>query len=126
MYYKRQEAFRYAFSESIPAVCEVFESTGPDERKKVQSFDAFILDISPSGLKAASKEALDPAADPILVFTFELSGTLISFPGKMIRQRQAGSVYHYAVQSDGNEALKNQIIDSLKRYTKEQLKKSKR
>lgn len=34
MYYKRQEAFRYAFSESIPAVCEVFESTGPDERKK--------------------------------------------------------------------------------------------
>ncbi|WP_050181600.1 PilZ domain-containing protein [Domibacillus robiginosus] len=126
MYYKRQEAFRYAFSESIPAVCEVFEFIGPDERKKVQSFDAFILDLSPTGLKAASKEAIDPAAGQLLIFTFQLAGTHISFPGKIIRQRYAGTVYHYGVQNDGNEALKNQIIDSLKKYTKEQLKKSKR
>lgn len=126
MYYKRQEAFRYAFAESIPAVCEIFQSTGSREKQKMQSFDAFILDISPTGLKAASKTNIEIKDDQVLVFSFQLAGTLISFPGKIIRQRHAGTEFHYGVQSDGNETLKNQIIDSLKIYTKEQLKKSKR
>lgn len=126
MYYKRQEAFRYTFTQSVPAVCEVFQSTGLHGKQKVQLFDAFILNISPNGLKAASKSNIEIQDDQVLVFSFHLAATLISFPGKIVRKRLAGAEFHYSIQSDGNETLKNQIIASLKIYTKEQLKKSKR
>jgi len=126
MYYKRQEAFRYTFVQSIPAICEVFQSTGSQEKQKVQSFGASILNISPNGLKAASKSNIEIKDDQVLVFSFQLAATLISFPGKIVRKRLAGAdEFHYSIQSDGNETLKNQIIASLKIHTKEQLKKSK-
>ncbi|MCP3761826.1 PilZ domain-containing protein [Domibacillus sp. A3M-37] len=124
MYYKRQEAFRYVFPESIPAICEVYQySAGVKE--KTQTFDAYILDISPNGIKAASKTDIELKSDLILIFSFQLAGTLIHFTGQIIRKRNAGSVFEYGIQSDGSDALKDQIISSLKIYTKEQLKKQK-
>jgi hypothetical protein len=122
MYYKRQEAFRYAFSESVPAICEVYKHTG-GVKEKVLSFQSHILNLSPNGLKAASKTDLDWRDDYILIFSFQLSGTLIHFTGQMVRKRNAGALFEYSIQGDGSDILKEQIISALKTYTKEQLKK---
>ncbi|OLN22376.1 hypothetical protein BTO30_09955 [Domibacillus antri] len=122
MYFKRQEAFRYAFEESIPAVCNVYKQAN-GFKEKVQSFQAYILDLSPNGMKAASKTNIELRDDYILIFSFQLSGTLIHFTGQMIRKRNAGASFEYGIQSDGSDALKEQIISALKTYTKEQLKK---
>ena len=124
MYYKRQEAFRYVFPESIPAICEVYQYIN-DTKVKIQTFDAYILDISPNGMRAASKTEIELKDEFILIFSFQLAGTLIHFTGQLIRKRNAGGSFEYGVQSDGSSALRDQIVSSLKVYTKEQLKKQK-
>ncbi|OMP66205.1 PilZ domain-containing protein [Domibacillus epiphyticus] len=122
MHFKRQEAFRYTFSESIPAICEVYKySYGSKE--KLQSFKADILDLSPNGLKTSSKIDIEQSNDYILIFSFQLSGTLIHFTGQIIRKRKTGAVFEYGIQSDESDAMKEQIIAALKTYSKEHLKK---
>ena len=124
MYYKRQEAFRYVFPESIPAQCKVYQYAG-DTKVKIQTFNAFILDISPNGLRAASKTEIELKSDFILIFSFQLADTLIHFTGQLIRKRNAIGLFEYGIESDNSDALKDQIVSSLKLYTKEQLKKLK-
>ncbi|WP_046175207.1 PilZ domain-containing protein [Domibacillus indicus] len=124
MYYKRQEAFRYVFPEAISASGEVYQYSA-GKKEKVQVFDAYILDISPNGLKASSKTDIELKNGLIVILSFSLSGTFIHFTGQLIRKRRAGSVFEYGIQSDGSDALKDQIVSALKLYTKEQLKKQK-
>lgn len=122
MYYKRQETFRYSFSETIPTICDVYVHRGR-VKEKVQSFQSYILDLSPNGMKVTSKTDIELRDEYILTCSFQLSDTLIHFTGKMIRKRYAGTSFEYGIQSDGHEELKKQIIASLKTYSKEQMKK---
>ncbi|OES43773.1 PilZ domain-containing protein [Domibacillus iocasae] len=124
MYYKRKEAFRYVFPESIPTACEVYQYSN-GVKVKIQTFTAYILDISPNGMKIVSKTDVELKSDFILIFSFQLSGTLIQFTGQLIYKRHARDSFEYGVQSDGSDVLKNQIVSALKVYTKEQLKKQK-
>lgn len=122
MYYKRKEAFRYSFSETIPAICEVYKHEGAVKEKK-QSFQCCILNLSPNGMKFASKTDIELRDDYTITIHFQISDSLIHFTGKMIRKRYISSLLEYGIQGDDLDELKKQIIASLKTYSKEHLNK---
>ncbi|MFV8828875.1 PilZ domain-containing protein [Alkalihalobacterium sp. APHAB7] len=121
--YKRNEAFRYDFGK--PLGCEYRHiTTVYDIETKSVPFQGEINNISPNGLQLnCSKEDVNNLKNGEQVeVTFTLSTEIFVMVGEVVWEKKDvyGSLYGIKFLTLGMEQT---IVDELKKYAKEQLKK---
>ncbi|MBM7647317.1 hypothetical protein JOC78_000238 [Bacillus ectoiniformans] len=122
MYYKRHEAFRYAFQEPVEASLEIYQKAD-QSLVCIDSSTADILDLSPNGLKMVSDLDIDRAEDPLVRIRFLLSEATIEINGHINWKKKMGSKFEYGFSGNDDDQTKQLIVNELKMYTKKQLRR---
>jgi hypothetical protein len=115
--YKRQEAFRFQFKQPIPGTFKIIRVNGMQGDDK--SAIAYIVDISPNGLKFKSPINLPIEQNNFLLeVSFILADRLICILGKPKWKKAEGKMAVYGFTGLDDKETQKEIINVLKIYTK--------
>lgn len=113
MKYRREEAFRYEFTEEVPCMFKIRSIISIDS-----SFEGKIIDISPSGIKLFSSIDLPEKKNLLLLIEFLLNENPIVINAELIWKRKVGNGYHYGLKSLSTKDETTKIVHDLKLYVK--------
>lgn len=117
MIYKRQEAFRFQFKQPIHGSFKIISINGV--QGDTQSAIAYIVDISPNGIKFRSPINLPiEQNDFLLEISFLLADRLIRVIGKPKWKRIEDEICVYGFTGLDDKETKEEIINALKIHTK--------
>ncbi|MDI7740492.1 PilZ domain-containing protein [Lysinibacillus fusiformis] len=117
MIFKRDEGFRYTFSQPIPAIFTFHQIN--DREVKSSPGMADIIDISPEGMRISSKLLIpDIGADVVLTLKFKLNGEELTFDGKIVWYKEMGKLTEYGINLIVDDSEKDIIIKELKVFSK--------
>lgn len=118
MLYRRDEAFRFTFGTPIEGTFKILSSDGIKGISKEGR--AFILDLSPNGIKFSSPLDLPIKENQFLVeVSFTLNKKTISMLTKpKWKKRISPTSFAYGVVGLDNEETKKEVIEELKEYTR--------
>lgn len=117
MIYKRQEAFRFQFKQPIHGSFRIISINGV--QGDIQSAIAYIVDISPNGIKFRSPINLPiEQNDFLLEISFLLADRLIRVIGKPKWKRIEDEICVYGFTGLDDKETKEEIINALKIHTK--------
>ncbi|MBM7551723.1 PilZ domain-containing protein [Thalassobacillus pellis] len=112
MYYKRNEAFRYTFDDTIPG----------SFIKKTDRFVAGpieLINLSVSGVKIELDYFSELSTDDDLLIQFSLQNQQIDVDGEIVWVKNLGKRMTAGVQLHTTEEMKQMIVHALKLYTKQ-------
>jgi len=118
MLFKRQEPFRYTFSQPIKGEIYCIEEKGKVTSTNRESVE--ILDLSPSGLKIKSTENFQISSHIRYSFQFSLDGELIQTTAYPIWKTNQFHYFIYGFKMEQSDTEKQAIIETLKQYSKKQ------
>ncbi|MFC0477251.1 PilZ domain-containing protein [Robertmurraya beringensis] len=117
MIYKRQEAFRFQFQQPIHGTFKIVSING--KQGDVKSAIAYIVDISPNGIKFRSPINLPiEQNDFLLEISFLLADRFINVLGKPKWKKTEGKMWVYGFTGLDDKETKKEIVNVLKIYTK--------
>ncbi|WP_066058114.1 PilZ domain-containing protein [Robertmurraya korlensis] len=117
MIYKRQEAFRFQFQQPIHGTFKIISINGV--QGDVKSAIAYIVDISPNGIKFKSPINLPiEQNDFLLEVSFLLADRLIRVIGTPKWKKIEGKMCVYGFTGLDDKETKEEIINVLKIHTK--------
>jgi PilZ domain len=117
MMYKREEAYRYTFSERLPCL---FSIVGLEHKRiKTGKGDGELIDISPHGCRMSSMLNIPVEQEVVIQMEFTLHEDVIVVDGKIVWQRLQGDGFHYGVEFVNDESLEDLITDELKKFVKD-------
>ncbi len=115
--YKRQEAFRFQFQQPIHGTFKIVSING--KQGDVKSAIAYIVDISPNGIKFRSPINLPiEQNDFLLEISFLLADRFINVLGKPKWKKTEGKMWVYGFTGLDDKETKKEIVNVLKIYTK--------
>lgn len=115
--YKRQEAFRFQFQQPIHGTFKIVSING--KQGDAKSAIAYIVDISPNGIKFRSPINLPiDQNDFLLEISFLLAERFINVLGKPKWKKTEGKMWVYGFTGLDDKETKKEIVNVLKIYTK--------
>ncbi len=117
MRYKREEAFRFQFQKPLQGSIKVIKENGANVDSISSPID--IIDVSPNGLKFISPLNLAvPENKYLLEITFNLENRYLHILGEPVWKKTNGSDFTYGFNGLANDSTKQEIIETLKDYSK--------
>lgn len=117
MRFKREEAFRFQFQKPLHGSIKVIKENGANVDSISNSID--ILDVSPNGIKFVSPINLAIREKQYLLeITFELENRYLHILGEAVWKKENGSNFTYGFIGMDNKSTKQEVIDTLKHYSK--------
>ena len=124
MYYKRNEPFRYTFGQPLKALIEIIKKEDTEETlTSGGQWEAFLLDISPNGMRIISATNIDLSEDTQIRIAFRLNETQFEINGTISWKKARGLNYEYGIVENNSEWIKDLLISELKTYSKNISKK---
>ncbi len=124
MYYKRNEPFRYTFGQPLKALIEIIKKEDTEETlTSGGQWEAFLLDISPNGMRIISATNIDLSEDTHIRIAFRLNETQFEINGTISWKKARGLNYEYGIVENNSEWIKDLLISELKTYSKNISKK---
>ncbi|MFO1445704.1 hypothetical protein KDN24_21400 [Bacillus sp. Bva_UNVM-123] len=117
MRYKREEAFRFQFQKPIQGMIKVLKENGANVDTPETPID--IMDISPNGLRF--KSSLNLAIHEksyLLEISLEIDNRNLHILGQPIWKKTMGVDFFYGFEGMDNKGTKQEIIETLKDYSK--------
>lgn len=118
MFFKRNEPFRFAFQQPIKGTIETFKKE-QNTLLHSQSAEAFIMNISPNGMKIVTNIKIDPLeiahvriSFPLNVSYFEMEGTISWMKGPY------GQGYEYGIYVNNSDEVRSLLISQLKIFNR--------
>lgn len=126
MIFKRNEGFRFAFSEPLHANFCILVGGKPQNLERAQ-FPCEIYDISPRGMKMFSNIEIGEDTNNLvqLEVTFILDVTKIKAIGEIVWSKKVIDGFHYGLIFDKQPIVENLIVSELKERRKKELKRNK-
>ena len=91
MYYKRNEPFRYTFGQPLKALIEIIKKEDTEETlTSGGQWEAFLLDISPNGMRIISATNIDLSEDTQIRIAFRLNETQFEINGTISWKKARG------------------------------------
>lgn len=113
MHYKRGEAFRFAFSEPVPAEFSIHLKNS--DQPGTGTGDAELLDISPGGTRMRTSYDIPINRDALAVrLRFFLYQQPISTDGVIVWKEAAEGRWTYGVDFEEDPAVTGRIVADLK------------
>ncbi|RIW30157.1 PilZ domain-containing protein [Bacillus salacetis] len=116
--FKRDESFRYTFKDPYPGK---FQLMIQKENEIVSSKEGhlYVLDLSPKGMKFKTEFNLPvDRFDIDMEIHLKMNGHELAVAGHPIWRRPSGTGFMYGFQSIEDSETEQEIIDSLKSFTK--------
>ena len=124
MFYKRNEPFRYTFGQPLTALIEIIKKEDTEETLTSDGqWEAFLLDISPNGMKIISTTNIDFSEDTQIRIAFKLNETQFELNGKISWKKARGQNFEYGIVENNSDWMKDLLISELKTYSKNISKK---
>ncbi|WP_163969386.1 PilZ domain-containing protein [Oceanobacillus halotolerans] len=119
---KREEAFRYTFGRPLPAFFKITKID--DDLVTTAEGNAEIIDISPSGLKIHSQLTIPDTDQKTIEISirFTLNDEELNYHGIIVWKDRLN---HYGIDLLTDEEEQQNLIEQLKIYSKNELKKGK-
>lgn len=117
MYYKRNEPFRYTFGQPVKATMEVLIN---DQQALTSQgiWEAYILDISPNGMKISTSKDVHLSDDVQIRVAFVLNDTQFEINGRISWKKNIGISFEYGILENNTEGMRDLLISELKVYSK--------
>jgi hypothetical protein len=114
MRYRRGEAFRFEFGESLPIRFTIDELNG--NAVKTSEGSANMLDLSLKGMKIVSPLSIPYKQGEKVKITihFQLNHNFYSIQGNIVWKKQRFSDYFYGIHSIVNPSIQERILEDLK------------
>lgn len=113
MHYKRDEAFRFPFSEPVPAEFSIHLKNS--DQPGTGTGDAALLDISPGGTRLRTAYDIPVNRDALAVrLRFILYRQPISTDGVIVWKEAADGSWTYGIDFDEDPAVSERIVTELK------------
>lgn len=114
----RKESFRFKFKEKIPALFTIKQIDSEDVT--TSEGDAFISDISPSGIKLVTKLYIPKTSEKEvhLSISFTLNKKRFNYFGEILWQKKKYPFNELGMKLFTDDIQQREIIDQLKFYAK--------
>lgn len=115
MYCKRNELFRFTFREPLQATIKAFQN-----KEQTLIFhgiwEAFIVNISPNGMKIISSANIDPSKDLQIRTSFTLNNTIMEINGSISWKKTSGQNFEYGILENNSAEMRHLLISELTTY----------
>ena len=117
--YQREEAFRYAFKDPLPAHFTIIELNG----RPVSSSEgeAKLIDLSPSGMKLATSLHIPVSRNQEvkLKVRFSINDHEYTIISELVWEEPHIKEYYYGIHFQEDETLQKELISELKIYARQ-------
>jgi hypothetical protein len=116
--YKRDESFRFAFGNPLPAFFSIMEV----DQKQVELPEgkAVLMDLSLNGMKLSTPLDIPAEGKTVtLRIRFTLNDTHFTTNGKIVWKEKKLDIYHYGIQSQMEESQQEKLMEEIKVYAHE-------
>ncbi|WJY26086.1 PilZ domain-containing protein [Sporosarcina trichiuri] len=113
MHYKRDEAFRFPFSEPVPAEFSLYLKKG--SQTGTGTGDAVLLDISPGGTRMRTAFDIPVNREEVAIrLRFNVYQEPIATDGVIVWKEAAGDDWTYGIDFDEDALTAARIVSDLK------------